>query len=54
METLLATYAVAWAVVTVYASWIAVANGRLARRVESLKARLGEQPVNETPHVRVA
>jgi hypothetical protein len=54
METLLATYAVAWAAVTAYASWIAVANGRLARRVKSLETRLEVQQVDETPRARVA
>lgn len=54
MGTLLATYAVAWAAVTTYVSWLAAANGRLARRVESLEARLGGQRVDETPKARVA
>jgi hypothetical protein len=54
METLLATYAVAGAAVTAYVLWIAVSNGRLARRVESLEARLGEQQADETPRARVA
>lgn len=54
METLLATYGVAWAAVTAYMSWLAIANGRLARRVKNLEAHLGEQQVNEAPRVRVA
>ena len=54
MGTLLAAYAVAWAAVTAYVSWLAISNGRLARRVEGLEARLGEQRVNETPRTRVA
>ena len=54
METLLATYAVAWAAVTAYVSWLAAANGRLARRVERLETLLGEQQVNEAPPARVA
>lgn len=37
METLLAAYAIAWAAVTAYVVWLAVGNGRLARRLERLE-----------------
>ena len=54
METLLATYAVAWAVVSAYVLWLAAGNGRLARRLERLETLLGKQQTNETPRAKVA
>lgn len=54
METLLATYAVAWAVVSVYVLWLAAGNGRLARRLERLEMLLSKQQTNETPRAKVA
>lgn len=54
METLLAAYAVAWAVVSAYMLWLAVGNGRLTRRLERLETLLSKQQTNETPRANVA
>lgn len=54
MQTLLATYAVAWAVVSAYVSWIAVRNRRLTRRLEQLDALMDEQQAGATTSARVA
>jgi CcmD family protein len=54
METLLATYAVAWAVVSAYILWLAAGNVRLARRLERLETLLGKQQSDETPRAKVA
>ena len=54
METLLATYAVAWATVSVYVLGLAVANRRLARRLERIETLLEEPQVDEAPHALVA
>ena len=54
METLLAAYAVAWAVVSAYVLWLAVGNSRLARRLERLETLLRERQTNETPRAKVA
>jgi CcmD family protein len=54
METLLAVYAVAWAAVSAYVSWLAVANRRLARRLERLETLVDERQINETTNARVA
>lgn len=54
MDTLLAAYAIAWAVVTAYVGWLASGNSRLARRLERLEALRGKQSINETPRVKVA
>lgn len=43
METMLATYAVAWAAVGLYVAWLARQNGRLARRMEQLEHAAGEE-----------
>jgi hypothetical protein len=54
MATLLATYAVAWAVVSANVLWLAAGNRRLARRLERLETLLGEQQTDETPRAKVA
>jgi CcmD family protein len=54
METLLAAYAVAWAVVSAYVVWLAAGNVQLARRLERLETLLGKQQTNETPRAKVA
>jgi CcmD family protein len=54
METLLATYAIAWTAVTAYVLWLAAANGRLARRLERLETLLAKQQTNQTPRAKVA
>lgn len=54
METLLATYAVAWAVVSAYVLWLAVGNGRLARRLERLETQFAKPQSSEAPRARVA
>ena len=54
METLLAAYAVAWAVVSAYVVWLAAANSRLARRLERLETLLSKQQTDETPRAKVA
>ena len=54
METLLVTYAVAWAAVSAYAAWLAIGNGRLTRRLERLEALIGEQPDDVTSCKKVA
>jgi hypothetical protein len=43
METMASTYVFAWAVVTVYITWLAIQNGRLSRRLDELQrpARTG-------------
>jgi CcmD family protein len=54
METLLATYAVAWAVVSAYVIWLSVGNGRLARRLKRLETQFAQRQSNESPLARVA
>jgi CcmD family protein len=54
METLLATYAVAWAAVSVYVIGLAVANARLARRLKRLEALFSESRASDLPPARVA
>ena len=54
METLLATYAVAWAAVSAYVLLLTAANGRLARRLERLETLFGDQRKVESPRVKVA
>jgi CcmD family protein len=54
METLLAIYAVAWAVMSAYILWLASANSRLARRLEQLETHLGKQQINEMLRPKVA
>jgi hypothetical protein len=39
METMVCAYVFAWAVVTVYLTWLAVQNGRLCRRLDELERR---------------
>jgi CcmD family protein len=54
METLLAAYAIAWAVMSAYVLWLAAANVRLAQRLERLETLFGKQQINDTPRARVA
>lgn len=54
METLLATFAVAWAAVSIYAAWLAVENGRLARRLEQLEDVVREQQGTTVSRAKVA
>jgi CcmD family protein len=54
MEMLLATYAIAWAVVSVYVIGLAAANARLARRLERLESLVGEPRTSDVPRARVA
>jgi len=54
METLLATYAVAWAVVSAYVAWLAARNGRLARRLERLEAKPTETQSRKTRSAKAA
>jgi CcmD family protein len=54
MNTLLAAYAVAWALVSAYMLWLAAGNGRLTRRLERLETLLGEQQIKEPPRAKVA
>ena len=54
METLLATYAVAWAAVSVYVLWLAATNVRLARRLDRLETFFDEQRSDEAPRAKVA
>lgn len=54
METLLATYAIAWAAVSAYVIGLAAANARLARRLERLESMIGEPRSSEVPSARVA
>ena len=39
METMACAFVFAWAVVTVYLTWLAVQNGRLCRRLDELELR---------------
>ncbi len=54
METLLATYAVAWAVVSAYVLLIAAGNGRLARRLERLESHLAKPHSGEMLRAKAA
>lgn len=54
METLLATYAVAWAAVSAYMIRLAAANARLSRRLDRLETLLGKSRSNDAPPARVA
>ena len=54
METLLAAYAVAWAMVSAYVMWLSVGNGRLARRLERLEPLVSQQQVDKTSRAKVA
>lgn len=54
METLLVTYAVAWAAVSAFTAWLAIGNGRLTRRLERLETLIGEQPGDVTSCKKVA
>jgi CcmD family protein len=54
METLLATYAVAWAAVSAYVILLAAGNRRLNRRLERLEALLGQQQIDKLPRANVA
>jgi CcmD family protein len=54
MGTLLAAYAVAWAMVSGYVLWLAAANVRLARRLERLETLLAKVDINESPRAKVA
>jgi CcmD family protein len=54
MDTLLATYAVAWATVSAYVLWLAAVNGRLARRLDRLETLLDQQSTDATHRARVA
>ena len=54
METLLATYALAWAAVSAYTIRLAAANARLARRLERLESLIGEPRSSDVPPARVA
>lgn len=42
METLLGTYALAWAMVSAYVIWLAVGNSRLTRRLDCLESMRGK------------
>jgi CcmD family protein len=54
MGTLILAYLVGWVAVSAYIAWLAVENGRLARRLEELEA-LARQRDNEHPvHAKVA
>jgi hypothetical protein len=54
MQTLLATYAIAWVAVSACVTWLAVGNGRLARRVDRLEALLDERRDDSTPRANAA
>lgn len=54
MEILLATYAVAWVVVSGYVTWLAVGNGRLARRLDRLETLVGDSRDESTPRANAA
>lgn len=54
METLLATYAIAWAAVSAYVIRLAVTNARLARRLNRLESLVGESRSNEIRSAKVA
>jgi CcmD family protein len=54
METLLAAFAVAWAVVSAFVLRIAVGNVGLARRLDRLETFLGEQHDGQTSRSKVA
>jgi CcmD family protein len=54
METLLAAYAVAWALVSAYVLWLAAGNVRLARRLERLETLLAKPQIHDTPRAKVA
>jgi len=54
METLLASYAVAWAAVSAYVVWLAVGNARLSRRLERLESHSAKPQRSDTPRARVA
>jgi hypothetical protein len=54
METLLTTYAVAWAAVSAYVIGLAVANARLAGRLKRLEALFSESRAGDVPPARVA
>jgi len=51
METLLAAYAIAWAVVSAYVLWLAAGNVRLARRLERLETH---RQTDEAPRAKAA
>jgi CcmD family protein len=42
MGALIAAYLAGWVAVSAYVSWLAVQNGRLARRLEELQGQLDE------------
>jgi CcmD family protein len=54
METLIATYIVAWAAVSGYVVWLTVANARLARRLERLEVHIGQPCPSDIPPASVA
>jgi len=54
METLLITYAIAWAMVSAYAAWLAIVHRRLFRRFERLEMLVGKEQDSIGPITRVA
>jgi len=46
METMVAAYVFAWAVVTAYLAWLALQNSRLCRRLDELE-RLAKRGVGD-------
>jgi CcmD family protein len=54
MGTLLATYAVAWAVVVAYVARLAIENNRLSRRLERLEESIGNEADRRASSQRLA
>jgi CcmD family protein len=54
MGFVLAVACVAWALVSAYVSRMAVANVRLAKRLERLEAFVGEQQLHNVTRAKVA
>lgn len=54
METLVAAYLAAGVVVSTYATWMALQNHRLARRLAELQALPPEQASDRPAHIQAA
>jgi CcmD family protein len=49
MESVIAAYLIAWAAVSGYVGWLAVQNGRLARRLDELEKLIDERGDRQSP-----